>query len=86
MILILQAEGKGAAFSKNKLGPRTTKNNNYIDAITKWFQSTSLGELNKAAEANLLNGARLKDFVSYYEKNKNVTNLDDFIYRLKNCK
>ena len=76
----------GAKFSKDKLGPQTKKDNNYVDVIREWFQSTPVGELNKAAEANLLTGARLKDFVTYYEKNKNVTNLEDFMYRLKNCK
>ena len=81
-----KAEGKGAKFSKDKLGPQTKKDNNYVDVIREWFQSTPVGELNKAAEANLLTGARLKDFVTYYEKNRNVTNLDDFMYRLKNCK
>ena len=82
---ISKAEGVGAKFSKDKLGPQTKKDNNYIDVIRDWFQSTPVGELNKAAEANLLAGARLKDFVTYYEKNRNVTNLDDFMYRLKNC-
>ena len=81
-----KAEGVGAKFSKDKLGPQTKKDNNYIDVIRDWFQSTPVGELNKAAEANMLSGARLKDFVSYYEKTKNVTNLEDFMYRLKNCK
>jgi len=80
-----KAEGVGAKFSKDKLGPQTKKDNNYIDVITEWFQSTPVKQLNRAAEANMLPGSRLKDFVTYYEKTRNVTNLDDFIYRLKNC-
>ena len=80
-----KAEGVGAKFSKDRLGPQTKKDNNYVDVITEWFQSTPVKQLNRAAEANMLPGSRLKDFVTYYEKNRNVTNLDDFMYRLKNC-